>query len=76
MVELKKVHWVVVKHVLQYLKGTVHFDLRYVGDGELELHGFTNSNWAGRLEEHFRVLLQFGFKYGFLVQQEASFNGT
>jgi hypothetical protein len=28
--------------VLQYLKGTVHFGLRYVGDGELVLHGFTN----------------------------------
>jgi hypothetical protein len=39
MVEPRQVHWVAAKHVLQYLKGTMHFGLRYVGDGELVLHG-------------------------------------
>jgi hypothetical protein len=24
----------------------MHFGLRYVGDGKLALHGFTDSNWV------------------------------
>jgi hypothetical protein len=47
MVQPKQVHWVAAKHVLRYLKGTVHFGLRYVGDGELVLQGFSDSDWAG-----------------------------
>jgi hypothetical protein len=46
MVELEHVHWVATKHVLRYLKGTIYFGLRYVGGGQLVLHGFTNSNWT------------------------------
>jgi hypothetical protein len=33
--------------VLCYLKGTFHYGLRYVGDGELMLHGFVDLDWAG-----------------------------
>ena len=29
MVEPKRVHWVAVKHVLQYLQGTVDYGLDY-----------------------------------------------
>lgn len=47
MVEPKQVHWIATKHVLQYFKGIVHFGLRYVGEGELVLHGFIDSN-SGR----------------------------
>jgi hypothetical protein len=44
MVELWPIHWVVGKHVLRYLKGTIHHGLRYVGNGELMLHGFVDSD--------------------------------
>jgi hypothetical protein len=40
-------HWVGAKHVLRYLKGTMHFGLMNVGDGELVLHGFLDFDWAG-----------------------------
>ena len=39
MVEPRQVHWVVVKHVLRYLRGTVDFGLRYVRAGGVELKG-------------------------------------
>jgi hypothetical protein len=30
MVELGRLHWVVVKHVLRYLHGTIDFGLSYI----------------------------------------------
>jgi hypothetical protein len=39
--------WVATKHVLQYLKGAMHFGLKYIGNGESVLHGFINSSWVG-----------------------------
>jgi hypothetical protein len=47
MVEPRQIHWKAAKHVLKYLKGTVHYGMRYVGDGEFLLHGFVDSDWAG-----------------------------
>ena len=32
MVELRQKHWVVTKHVLRYLRGTVKYNMRYLGD--------------------------------------------
>jgi hypothetical protein len=29
------------------LKGTIHYGLKYARDGELMLHGFVDSDWAG-----------------------------
>ena len=45
MVELRQIRLIAAKHVLHYLKGTIHFSLRYVGGGELMLQGFIDSNW-------------------------------
>ena len=47
MVESRHVHLIVAKHVLRYLNGTIDFGLRYVIDCELELVGYTDSDWAG-----------------------------
>ena len=47
MVEPRQIHWVATKHVLKYLCGTVGYGPRYIFDGGLMLHGFTDSNWAG-----------------------------
>jgi len=43
MVEPWQIHQIVAKYV-SYLKGTVHYGLRHVGDGELVLHGFVDSD--------------------------------
>ena len=44
---MKQLHWVVAKHVLRYLHGTVRYGLRYVSGGEVKLHGYTDSDWGG-----------------------------
>jgi hypothetical protein len=47
MVEPKRVHWVVAKYVLRYLRGIVEFGLSYIqGDG-VELVGYSDADWAG-----------------------------
>jgi len=40
-------HWVVAKHVLMYLQGTMEYGLRYVRSGGVQLLGYTGSDWAG-----------------------------
>ena len=47
MVELRRVHYVVVKHLFRYLIGMVEYRLRYVqGDG-VQLVGYLDSEWVG-----------------------------
>ena len=48
MVEPIHVHLVATKHVMRY---TLDYGLRYASDGEIILHGFTNSDWAGSAED-------------------------
>jgi hypothetical protein len=33
MVEPRQSHWKAARHVLRYLKGTIHYGMRYAGDG-------------------------------------------
>jgi hypothetical protein len=47
MVEPRQEHWIVAKHVLRYLRGTMEYGLRYLGDGEVILRGYSDSDWAG-----------------------------
>ena len=46
MVEPRRVHWVVAKHVLRYVRGTVEYGLLYVNGDGVKLMGYTNSDWA------------------------------
>ena len=46
MAEPRHVQLMAAKHVLRYLKGTLDYGLRYASDGEIRLHGFTDSDWA------------------------------
>ena len=40
--------WIMVKHVLRYLKGTLDYKLVYrKSEGGLSLHGYSDSDWAG-----------------------------
>jgi hypothetical protein len=47
MVDPRRVHWIVVKHVLRYLRGTLEYGLLYERSGGVRLAGFTDVEWEG-----------------------------
>ena len=51
MVNPKHIHLVGAKHVMGYIKGTLNYGLRYASNGEVRLHGFTDSDWAGSAKD-------------------------
>ena len=68
------IHWKYDKIYAQYLKGTIHYDMTYMRDGNMILYRFVNSYWemdAKKKKKYFRVLLQVWIRYDFVVQQEA-----
>ena len=40
-------HWKAAKRILQYIQGTRTYNIHYAADSELELVGYTDSNWVG-----------------------------
>ena len=45
-----KDHWIDVKHVLRYLKGTLKYGLKFTAhEEEPELFGQSDADWAGEL---------------------------
>ena len=40
-------HWVAVKRILRYLKGTRNYGLSYKKDDESEVTGYSDADWAG-----------------------------
>lgn len=40
-------HWEAAKRVLRYLKATKHKGLKYNGNEDIEIFGFSDSDWAG-----------------------------
>jgi hypothetical protein len=50
-VEPRHEHWIVAKHVLIYIRGTLNYGLRYTSSSDIQLHGFTDSDWAGSVED-------------------------
>jgi hypothetical protein len=47
MVKPTKLFWKAGNHVLRYLKGTSEYGLWYKQTDEVNLHGFTDADWAG-----------------------------
>ncbi|XP_031116520.1 uncharacterized protein LOC116020179 [Ipomoea triloba] len=41
------VHWAMLKRVLRYVKGTLHYGLCVHKSDSVEIHAFSDSNWAG-----------------------------
>jgi hypothetical protein len=39
------------KHILRYLRGTLNYGLRYASNSDVQLHGFTDSVWAGSADD-------------------------
>jgi hypothetical protein len=46
-VDPRRVHWIAVKHLLHYLRGTMEYRLLYERSDGVRLAGFTNVDWAG-----------------------------
>ena len=51
MCESRQIHWVVAKHVLRYLHGTVGYGSRNSMDSDMHLVGYTDSAWAGSVQD-------------------------
>ena len=51
MVEPHHIQWIATKNILRYLLGTISHGLRYTG-GNMKLHDYSNSEWAGSVEDH------------------------
>ena len=51
MSRLSKDHWIGVKHVLRYLKGTLMYGVKYSAhEAEPELFGYSDTDWAGDID--------------------------
>jgi hypothetical protein len=46
-----KDHWSAVKHILRYLQDTASYGLHITRDSSLSLHGFTDADWAGSIDD-------------------------
>jgi hypothetical protein len=51
MIEPRRVHLVVAKHVLSYMKGTIDYGIKYVSYREIIPQGYTDSDWAGNVAD-------------------------
>ena len=43
----KKPHLDAVRHTLRYVQATIDYALFYAADGEINLYGYTDADWAG-----------------------------
>ena len=47
-----KDHWMGVKRLLRYIKGTLDYGLKFQSvDGEDDLYGYSDANWAGDIDD-------------------------
>ena len=44
-------HWSAVKRILRYLQATTTYGLHITRDSPLSLHGFTDTDWAGSIDD-------------------------
>ena len=44
-------HWKAAKKVLRYLKGTLNFGIMYTDEFDVELAGYSDSDWAGNPDD-------------------------
>ena len=59
-----KDHWMGVKRVLRYLKGTLNYGLKFSVHGEqIELNGYSDADWAGNVDTR-RSTSGYVFQFG------------
>ena len=56
-------HWIAAKKVLRYLKGTMNFGLLYTDKFDVQLAGFSDSNWVGNPDDR-RSTTGYAFNIG------------
>ena len=47
MQSLRKPHLDAVRRIMRYVKATTHYGLFYAHGKELDVHGYTDADWAG-----------------------------
>ena len=47
MQEPHEMHWKATKRIFHYVQGTIDYGIHYVARAQLDLTGFTDSNWVG-----------------------------
>ena len=46
-----KQHWIAVKRIMRYLRGTIYYGLLYSRSGSKKCIGYSDSDWAGDLDD-------------------------
>jgi hypothetical protein len=47
MSQSRQTHWIVAKHVLRNLRGTIGYGLRYASSVDMRFQGYADGDWAG-----------------------------
>jgi hypothetical protein len=47
MSQPRQTHWITMKNVLRYLRGTIGYGPRYASSVDLSLQGYVDADWAG-----------------------------
>jgi hypothetical protein len=50
-VEPRHEHYIATNHVIRYIHGIINYGLRYIASNDIQLHGFTDSDWAGSAKD-------------------------
>jgi hypothetical protein len=58
-----EIHWNAAKVVLRYLKGTLDYGIKYTDASDVELTGYSDSDWAGNLDDR-RSTTGYAFSIG------------
>jgi hypothetical protein len=61
-----EVHWNAMKRVLKYLKGTLDYGIKYTDSFDVELIGYSDSDWASNLDDQ-RSTTGYSFDIGFRI---------
>jgi hypothetical protein len=64
-------HWNAVKGVLRYLKGTIDFGIKYTDSFDVELTGYSDSDWAGNPDDRRSTI-----GYAFSILDPRLFHGA
>ena len=51
MAKPMEIHWNAAKAVLRYLKGTLDYGIKYTDASDVELIGYSDSDWASNLDD-------------------------
>jgi hypothetical protein len=63
MAKPHEIHWNVAKPVLRYLKGTLDYGIKYTDASDVELIGYSDSDWAGNSDDR-RSTTRYDFGIG------------